>query len=42
LALFGRRLSEAGQDLGIPASENLHRTGLMQCKIVRSAAASQQ
>jgi hypothetical protein len=29
LALFGRRLSEAGQDLGIPASENLHMKRLM-------------
>src|SRR5258708_22332512 len=26
LALFGRRLSEPGQNLGIPASENLHIT----------------
>jgi hypothetical protein len=25
LALFGRRLSERGDGLGIPASENLHR-----------------
>jgi hypothetical protein len=28
LALFGRRLSERGDSLGIPASENLHTTGI--------------
>jgi hypothetical protein len=28
LALFGRRLSEREDGLGIPASENLHNTGL--------------
>jgi hypothetical protein len=27
LALFGRRLSEPGDGLGMPASENLHITG---------------
>jgi hypothetical protein len=27
LALFGRRLSERSDGLGIPASENLHITG---------------
>ena len=27
LALFGRRLSERGDRLGMPASENLHKTG---------------
>jgi hypothetical protein len=27
LTLFGRRLSERGDGLGIPASENLHNTG---------------
>jgi hypothetical protein len=27
LALFGRRLSERREGLGIPASENLHITG---------------
>jgi hypothetical protein len=32
LALFGRRLSEAGHDLGIPASENLHRSGQQTTK----------
>jgi hypothetical protein len=26
LALFGRRLSERGEGLAIPASENLHKT----------------
>jgi hypothetical protein len=30
LALFGRRLSEREDGLGIPASENLHRTGIEQ------------
>jgi hypothetical protein len=30
LALFGRRLSERGDGLGMPASENLHRNGLMR------------
>jgi len=29
LALFGRRLSERGEGLGIPASENLHNSRLM-------------
>jgi hypothetical protein len=29
LALFGRRLSERGDGLGMPASENLHTTGPM-------------
>jgi hypothetical protein len=27
LALFGRRLSERGDGLGMPASENLHMNG---------------
>jgi hypothetical protein len=27
LTLFGRRLSERGDGLGIPASENLHKSG---------------
>ena len=27
LALFGRRLSEPGDGLGMPASENLHKSG---------------
>jgi hypothetical protein len=27
LALFGRRPSERGDSLGMPASENLHNTG---------------
>jgi hypothetical protein len=30
LALFGRRLSEREDGLGMPASENLHISGLMQ------------
>jgi hypothetical protein len=29
LALFGRRLSERGDGLHMPASENLHMNGLM-------------
>jgi len=29
LALFGRRLSEREDGLGMPASENLHMCGLM-------------
>jgi hypothetical protein len=28
LALFGRRLSERGGGLGMPASENLHMNGI--------------
>jgi hypothetical protein len=31
LALFGRRLSERGDGLGMPASENLHNRRLMHC-----------
>jgi hypothetical protein len=31
LALFGRRLPERVVRSSLPASENLHRTGLMQC-----------
>jgi hypothetical protein len=31
LALFGRRLSEPGDGLGITASENLHSMRLMHC-----------
>jgi hypothetical protein len=30
LALFSRRLSEPGDGLGMPASENLHRFGSRQ------------
>ena len=31
LALFGRRLQERADSLAIPATENLHSTGLMHC-----------
>jgi hypothetical protein len=31
LALFGRRLQERADSLGIPASKNLHRKRLMHC-----------
>jgi hypothetical protein len=30
LALFGRRLSEREDGLGMPASENLHKPGLVR------------
>jgi hypothetical protein len=30
LTLFGRRLSERGDGLGIPASENLHMCGRLR------------
>src|SRR4029077_10892375 len=43
LALFGRRLSEREDGLGIPASENLHNNGLMhrskaRCYSITSSA----
>jgi hypothetical protein len=36
LALFGRRLSERVDSLCIPASENLHNSGLMHRSIQMS------
>jgi len=47
LALFGRRPSERGDSLGMPASENLHTNGLMHCNrqnysITSSAMASSE
>ncbi len=40
LALFGRRPSERVDGLGIPASENLHRTCLPRCKKDRETFSS--
>jgi hypothetical protein len=34
LALFGRRLSERRDGLGMPASENLHKTGSSQPRAI--------
>jgi hypothetical protein len=31
LALFGRQLAQSAESLVMPASKNLHNSGLMQC-----------
>jgi hypothetical protein len=38
LALFGRRMSERGDGLGMPASENLHNTGSDSIHSITSSA----